>query len=298
MTRRSHRWVNALFLAPVLIAFIMVMVIPFFLGIYYSMTDFNGVKSELTFVGLKNYQFMFQDPLFLHSFMVTVEYTVINVILVNVVAFALSLMVTGNLKGRNFLRAGFFVPNLIGGIVLGYIWQFVFNNVLPTFAQNVGLTFLSKSLIGNKKTVIWAMSMVNVWQYAGYIMMIYVAAIQGIPANLMEAANVDGANYWTRLTKILMPMMASSFTITMFLTLTNSFKQFDLNMSLTNGGPAGVFMKKAVKVSELLALNIYNTAITKNLWGDGQARAVIFFIVLVCVSLVQVAINKRKEVEM
>ena len=298
MTRRSHRWVNALFLAPVLIAFIMVMVIPFFLGIYYSMTDFNGVKSELTFVGLKNYQFMFQDPLFLHSFMVTVEYTVINVILVNVVAFALSLMVTGNLKGRNFLRAGFFVPNLIGGIVLGYIWQFVFNNVLPTFAQNAGLTFLSKSLIGNKKTVIWAMSMVNVWQYAGYIMMIYVAAIQGIPANLMEAANVDGANYWTRLTKILMPMMASSFTITMFLTLTNSFKQFDLNMSLTNGGPAGVFMKKAVKVSELLALNIYNTAITKNLWGDGQARAVIFFIVLVCVSLVQVAINKRKEVEM
>ena len=298
MTRRSHRWVNALFLAPVLIAFIMVMVIPFFLGIYYSMTDFNGVKSELTFVGLKNYQFMFQDPLFLHSFMVTVEYTVINVILVNVVAFALSLMVTGNLKGRNFLRAGFFVPNLIGGIVLGYIWQFVFNNVVPTFAQNAGLSFLSKSLIGNKNTVIWAMSMVNVWQYAGYIMMIYVAAIQGIPANLMEAANVDGANYWTRLTKILMPMMASSFTITMFLTLTNSFKQFDLNMSLTNGGPAGVFMKKAVKVSELLALNIYNTAITKNLWGDGQARAVIFFIVLVCVSLVQVAINKRKEVEM
>ena len=298
MTRRSHRWVNALFLAPVLVAFVMVMVVPFFLGIYYSMTDFNGVRSDLTFVGLKNYQFMFQDPLFLHSFMVTVEYTVINVIFVNIVAFALSLMVTGNLKGRNFLRAGFFVPNLIGGIVLGYIWQFVFNNVLPTFAANLGITFLGKSLIGNKNTVIWAMSLVNVWQYAGYIMMIYVAAIQGIPANLMEAANVDGANYWTRLTKILMPMMASSFTITMFLTLTNSFKQFDLNMSLTNGGPAGVFMKKAVKVSELLALNIYNTAITKNLWGDGQARAVIFFIVLVCISLLQVAINKRKEVEM
>ena len=298
MTRRSHRWVNALFLAPVLVAFVMVMVVPFFLGIYYSMTDFNGVRSDLTFVGLKNYQFMFQDPLFLHSFMVTVEYTVINVIFVNIVAFALSLMVTGNLKGRNFLRAGFFVPNLIGGIVLGYIWQFVFNNVLPTFAANLGITFLGKSLIGNKNTVIWAMSLVNVWQYAGYIMMIYVAAIQGIPANLMEAANVDGANYWNRLTKILMPMMASSFTITMFLTLTNSFKQFDLNMSLTNGGPAGVFMKKAVKVSELLALNIYNTAITKNLWGDGQARAVIFFIVLVCISLLQVAINKRKEVEM
>ena len=274
------------------------MVIPFFLGIYYSMTDFNGVRTDLTFVGLKNYETMFSDPLFLHSFLVTVEYTVINVIFVNVVAFALSLMVTSNLKGRNFLRAGFFVPNLIGGIVLGYIWQFVFNNVITQTATSLGLNFLTKSLISNKDTVIWAMSLVNVWQYAGYIMMIYVAAIQGIPANLMEAASVDGANYWTRLTKILIPMMASSFTITTFLTLTNSFKQFDLNMSLTNGGPAGMYMMKAVKTSELLALNIYNTAITKNMWGDGQARAVIFFIVLVCISLVQVAINKRKEVEM
>ena len=289
---------NALFLAPVLFAFTMVMVIPFFLGIYYSMTDFNGVRTDLTFVGLKNYETMFSDPLFLHSFLVTVEYTVINVIFVNVVAFALSLMVTSNLRGRNFLRAGFFVPNLIGGIVLGYIWQFVFNNVITQTAASLGLNFLSKSLISNKDTVIWAMSLVNVWQYAGYIMMIYVAAIQGIPANLMEAASVDGANYWTRLTKILIPMMASSFTITTFLTLTNSFKQFDLNMSLTNGGPAGMYMMKAVKTSELLALNIYNTAITKNMWGDGQARAVIFFIVLVCISLVQVAINKRKEVEM
>ena len=289
---------NALFLAPVLFAFTMVMVIPFFLSIYYSMTDFNGVRTDLTFVGLKNYETMFSDPLFLHSFLVTVEYTVINVIFVNVVAFALSLMVTSNLKGRNFLRAGFFVPNLIGGIVLGYIWQFVFNNVITQTAASLGLNFLTKSLISNKDTVIWAMSLVNVWQYAGYIMMIYVAAIQGIPANLMEAASVDGANYWTRLTKILIPMMASSFTITTFLTLTNSFKQFDLNMSLTNGGPAGMYMMKAVKTSELLALNIYNTAITKNMWGDGQARAVIFFIVLVCISLVQVAINKRKEVEM
>ena len=256
---------NALFLAPVLFAFTMVMVVPFFLGIYYSMTDFNGVRTDLTFVGLKNYETMFSDPLFLHSFLVTVEYTVINVIFVNVVAFALSLMVTSNLKGRNFLRAGFFVPNLIGGIVLGYIWQFVFNNVITQTATSLGLNFLTKSLISNKDTVIWAMSLVNVWQYAGYIMMIYVAAIQGIPANLMEAASV---------------------------------KQFDLNMSLTNGGPAGMYMMKAVKTSELLALNIYNTAITKNMWGDGQARAVIFFIVLVCISLVQVAINKRKEVEM
>lgn len=142
------------------------------------------------------------------------------------------------------------------------------------------------------------MSLVNTWQYAGYIMMIYVAAIQGIPANLMEAASVDGANYFTRLHKILIPMMASSFTITTFLTLTNSFKQFDLNITLTNGGPAAVFMAKASRASQLLALNIYNTAITQNRWGEGQAKAVVFFLMLVVVSLVQVWFNKRREVEL
>ena len=274
------------------------MIVPFFLGIYYSMTDFNGIRSVLTYIGFDNYKVMFSEPAFLYSFLVTVEYTAINIVLVNVVAFFLALLVTSNIPGRNVLRAGFFIPNLIGGIVLGYIWQFIFNNVLTNLGSALGIPFLEKSLIGNKDTVIWAMSFVNIWQYAGYIMMIYVAAIQGIPANLMEAASVDGANYWTRLRKILIPMMANSFTITLFLTLTNSFKMFDLNTSLTQGGPAGMFMMKAVKTSEMLALNIYNTAITKNLWGQGQAKAIMFFILLVIISLVQVTINKRREVEM
>ncbi|MBQ9251183.1 MAG: sugar ABC transporter permease [Clostridia bacterium] len=295
---KKHRLTNILFLTPAVLSFSLVMIVPFFLGIYYSMTDFNGVRSVLTFVGFDNYKAMFTEPAFLYSFLVTLEYTVINVILVNVVAFFLSLLVTSNVPGKNVLRAGFFVPNLIGGIVLGYIWQFIFNNVLTALGTNLGISFLEKTLIGNKNTVIWAMSFVNIWQYAGYIMMIYVAAIQGIPANLMEAASVDGANYWVRLRKILIPMMANSFTITLFLTLTNSFKMFDLNTSLTQGGPAGMYMLKAVKTSEMLALNIYNTAITKNLWGQGQAKAIMFFIMLVIVSLVQVSINKKKEVEM
>ena len=295
---KRHRLVNILFLTPAVLSFSLVMIVPFFLGIYYSMTDFNGIRSVLTFVGFDNYRTMFSEPAFLYSFLVTVEYTVINIVLVNVVAIFLSLLVTSNLPGKNVLRAGFFVPNLIGGIVLGYIWQFIFNNVLTNIGGSLGIPFLEKSLIGNKNTVIWAMSFVNIWQYAGYIMMIYVAAIQGIPANLMEAASVDGANYWTRLRKILIPMMANSFTITLFLTLTNSFKMFDLNTSLTQGGPAGMFMMKAVKTSEMLALNIYNTAITKNLWGQGQAKAIMFFIVLVIISLIQVSINKRREVEM
>ncbi|MBQ9212281.1 MAG: sugar ABC transporter permease [Clostridia bacterium] len=295
---KKHRLTNILFLTPAVLSFSLVMIVPFFLGIYYSMTDFNGVRSVLTFVGFDNYKAMFTEPAFLYSFLVTLEYTVINVILVNVVAFFLSLLVTSNVPGKNVLRAGFFVPNLIGGIVLGYIWQFIFNNVLTSLGASLGIGFLEKTLIGNKNTVIWAMSFVNIWQYAGYIMMIYVAAIQGIPANLMEAASVDGANYWVRLRKILIPMMANSFTITLFLTLTNSFKMFDLNTSLTQGGPAGMYMLKAVKTSEMLALNIYNTAITKNLWGQGQAKAIMFFIMLVIVSLVQVSINKKKEVEM
>lgn len=198
---KRHRLTNILFLAPAVVSFSLVMIVPFFLGIYYSMTDFNGIRSVLTFVGFDNYQVMFSEPAFLYSFLITVEYTAINIVLVNVVAFFLSLLVTSNLPGKNVLRAGFFVPNLIGGIVLGYIWQFIFNNVLTNVGASLGIPFLEKSLIGNKDTVIWAMSFVNIWQYAGYIMMIYVAAIQGIPANLMEAASVDGANYWTRLRK-------------------------------------------------------------------------------------------------
>lgn len=298
MSTKKNGLVNFLFLLPVTLAFTLIMIVPFVLGIYYSLTDFNGVRSVLTFVGLDNYKSMFADAEFMHSFLLTVEFTLINVVMVNVVAFALSLLVTGDTPGKNFLRSGFFVPNLIGGIVLGYIWQFIFNNVITDFGKTQEIAWLAKSLIGNKDTVIWAMSIVNTWQYAGYIMMIYVASIQGIPGNLMEAANVDGANYFTRLFKILIPMMASSFTITTFLTLTNSFKQYDLNATLTNGGPAAIFMSKASKSSQLLALNIYNTAIVKNKWGQGQAKAVVFFLVLVVISLVQVYFNKRKEVEM
>ena len=298
MSKKRYWRINLLFLTPVLLTFFIVMIVPFFMGIYFSMTDFNGVRADLTFVGLSNYAAMFRDAVFLHSFLLTVEYTVINIVLVNVVAFSLALLVTGNLRGRNFLRAGFFVPNLIGGIVLGYIWQFIFNNILTQVGKSADIAWLAKSLIGNKDTVLWAMSAVNTWQYAGYIMMIFVAAIQGIPANLLEAASVDGASWWQKTRSVTLPMLANAFTITIFLTLTNSFKQFDLNFALTNGGPAAMFMKTASKASQLLALNIYNTAITLNRWGDGQARAVIFFIALVIVSLIQVTVNKRREVEM
>lgn len=290
MKRRG--WVDFLFIFPCAFAFLMVVIWPFFLGIYYSMTDWNGVNPVLNWVGFSNFTAMFSQPQFLYSFLITIMYTAINIVLVNLVGFLMSLLATSRVKGRNFYRAGFFIPNLIGGIVLGYIWQFVFNNVF----YNQGLVFMGQSFIARKETVIWAMSAVNTWQYAGYIMMIYVASIQSIPDSVMEAANVDGANYTTRVFKIMMPMMASAFTITLFLTLTNSFKQFDLNFTLTGGGPAMRFAGKVIQSSQLLAMDIYATN-QSNQMAQAQAKAVVFFIVLVVFSLFQVYLNKRREVE-
>lgn len=288
---------DSLFIFPCVLAFVMVIICPFFLGIYYAMTDWNGVNPEINWVGLSNFTGMFQQPQFIYSFLITLLYTVINVVFVNVIGFMLALLVTSRLRLRNLYRAGFFVPNLIGGIVLGYIWQFLFNNVFVMLGDSLGLVFLQKSMIAQSGKVIWAMSIVNTWQYAGYIMMIYVASIQSISDSIMEAASVDGANYGTRIRKILMPMMASAFTITLFLTLTNSFKQFDMNFTLTNGGPSMRFMGKAIKSSQLLAMDIYVTANGSNRMAEAQAKAVVFFVVLVVFSLVQVYINKRKEVE-
>lgn len=288
--------VDILFMFPCLFAFLMVIICPFFLGIYYSMTDWNGVRESINFIGFENFRGMFHQPQFLYSFMMTVAYTLINVLLVNLVSFFLSLLVTGQARLRNLYRAGFFVPNLIGGIVLGYIWQFLFNYVFTLAGASIPL--LGKSLIARADTVIWAMSFVNTWQYAGYIMMIYVASIQSVPTSVMEAASVDGASYFTRLRRVLIPMMANAFTISLFLTLTNSFKQFDMNFTLTNGGPSVRFMGGAVKASQLLAMDIYNTANGANKMAEAQAKSVIFFLVLVVFSLVQVYFNKRKEVEM
>jgi len=275
----------------------MIIIIPFFFGLYYSMTDWNGVNNTVKFVGLKNFGTLLQTPEFLFSFLITVAYTVINIVLVNVVSFGLSLVVTSKIRRRNFYRAGFFVPYLIGGIVLGYIWQFILNNILVEMGRTLSIQALQVSFLSLPGTVIWTMAAVNTWQYAGYIMLIYVASIQSIPASLMEAASVDGANFMTRVFHILIPMMANAFTISLFLTLTTSFKQFDMNLTLTNGGPATRFLDAPVKASQLLAMNIFSTA-TANRMAEAQAKAVVLFVALLVVSLLQVSISKNKEVEM
>lgn len=298
MTSKQRRQLTeVLFLLPTILAFIMVIIIPFIYGIFYSFTDWQGTGTYSKMVGFENYKAIFTEPAFLHSFLKTLEFTVINIITVNVVAFVISLLVTSEISGRNLYRAGFFVPNLIGGIVLGLIWQFIFSSILPAIGQALHLGFLSKSLLTSKDTVMFTMVTVNTWQYAGYIMLIYVAAIQNISKSVLEAAEVDGARYWTRITRIQIPLMANAFTISLFLTLTNSFKMYDVNVALTNGGPVGVFMSKPVQSSELLALNIYQTAFKYNNMAQGQAKAVLFFIVLTVFSIIQVSYNKSKEVE-
>ncbi|SLM19872.1 ABC-type transporter, integral membrane subunit [uncultured spirochete] len=306
MTKKTEsRVVFWAFLAPVLFAFIMVMIIPFFLGSYYAFTNWTSsarVDNGLRFVGFKNFTNSLKDPSFLYSFGITFVYTILNMIAINVTAFALALLVTGNLRFKNVYRVGFFVPNLIGGIILGYIWQFIFNNAVPSLGTIIpALSFLAdpdKLILGKNTSALAAMIIVGTWQYAGYIMMIYVAAIENIPQELIEAAKMDGATPWIRLKAITIPLCAQSFTVTMFLTLVNSFKQFDVNVSLTSGGPSTMLMGKPILGTELLALNIYNTAFISNKLSEAQARAFVFFLVLAIISLIQVYVNKKKEIEL
>jgi raffinose/stachyose/melibiose transport system permease protein len=187
---------------------------------------------------------------------------------------------------------------MIGGLILGYIWQFIFNNAIVKFGAVIGSEFLSISFLTNRYLALLAIVLVSTWQYAGYIMMIYVAAIQGIPPSLIESAKIDGASYRHTLRHIMIPLSAPAFTISMFLTLTNSFKQFDVNFALTQGGPSGMFMGRALNTNEFLALNIYQTAFAYRQLAQGQAKAVVFFVVLASIVLIQVYHNKRKEIEM
>ncbi|NLE20780.1 MAG: sugar ABC transporter permease [Clostridiales bacterium] len=292
--KRSKAW-DAVFLGPSLLALTLVVILPFFQGIIYSLTNWNGVRTDVTFVGFANYREMFQSVDFLYSFLITLLYTAINVVLVNVVAFLLALLVTSQVKGRNLYRAAFFVPNLIGGIVLGYTWQFMFNVFFTSVTAQLGLG--ATSMITSRDTVILGMSIVNTWQYAGYIMLIFVAGIQSTPVEVMEAATVDGAGYFRRVTRVLIPMIANAFTVSLFLTIVNSFKMFDLNVALTNGGPSARFMGQVVNSSQLLTLTIYNKSITTKELAKGQAMSVVLFIVLVVFSLIQVTLGKRREVE-
>ncbi|MBR6159633.1 MAG: sugar ABC transporter permease [Lachnospiraceae bacterium] len=292
-TQKHHRKiVYVIFLFPLLFTFAVTVIIPLVLGICYSFTDWTGIRFSQV-VGLDNYTTMFSDPAFIWSILITFIFVVMNMVLINLVGFLLALLCTSGLKGGAFFRASYFLPNLIGGIVLGYIWQFVFNNVLIKMTGNI-------SWLAQSKTALFAIVIVYIWQYAGYIMLIYITGLTQIPGDVLEAAKIDGANPSQTLFKIKIPMIASTITICTFLTLTSAFKQFDVNMALTNGaGSVANFMGNYLSNgTQMLALNIYNTAISKNNYALGQAKAVFFFIILAIVSLIQVRISNKKEVEL
>ncbi|TFG82346.1 MAG: sugar ABC transporter permease [Spirochaetales bacterium] len=303
--KKENSLVFWLFLAPVLVAFFVVIVVPFFMGVFYSFTNWSSsAKADggLRLIGLQNYIASFKDPAFAHSFGVTIAYTILNMIVINFAAFSLALLVTSKIRLRKVYRVGFFVPNLIGGLILGYVWQFLFNNAIPFLGNTIpmfaALARPENLMLGKANSAVIALVIVGTWQYAGYIMMIYIAAIENVPVELHEAAMIDGATPLQRLRSITLPMAAQAFTVTMFLTLVQSFKQFDVNVSLTSGGPSTMFLDTPVLGTELLALNIYNTAFLSNKLSEGQARAVVFFLVLAVIALVQVAVNKKKELEL
>ncbi|PGL72726.1 ABC transporter permease [Bacillus sp. AFS055030] len=260
------------------------------MGLYYSFTNWNGVVGNIQYVGFDNYKYIFtQDADFKRSFIITTKYTFFAVILTNLIGFGLALLVTKGLKTRNILRTIFFLPNLIGGLLLGFIWQFIFNKGLTSLGAALGIDSLMQSLLGTANGAFWAIIIVAIWQGAGYIMIIYVAALQGVPQELIEAAQVDGADRFTTLRKIIIPMVAPAVTVCLFLTISWSFKVFDQNLSLTGGGP--------FKSTEMLALNIYTEAFVNNRYGLGEAKAIVFFVVVAAISILQVYITKKREVE-
>ena len=279
-----------LFVLPVLAAFTVIVIIPLLTGIYYSFTAWNGRVDQVPqFVGLKNYMLVLKDECFKNAFIFTTKFTLVSIVIVNVVGFSLALLVTRKLKMSNFMRTIFFMPNLIGGLILGFIWQFIFVGVFQTIGEAFNITFL-QGWLSNEKTGFWGLVIILTWQMAGYLMVIYIAALQNIPKELIEASEIDGANAWERVRHIIIPMVAPAFTISIFLTLANSFKLFDQNLALTNGGPGNA--------TEMLALNIYKTAFTFSKYGEAQAKSIVFFIVVAGITLVQVYFSKKKEVEM
>ena len=273
-----------LFLAPCLICFLGFVIIPTIVGFFYSLTDWNAIKSDFNFVGFENYITAFKDEQFWYSFIYTALFTVCSVFLINGIGFLLALLVTKKFKGANFMRGVFFMPNLVGGLLLGYTWKLIFTKIFPA----TGIPILGDWLTNNT-TGFLGLLILMIWQMSGYMMIIYIAGIQNIPDSVMEAASLDGANGFQKMFKITIPMVAQSFTIGLFLVLSNSFKLFDQNLSLTAGDPN--------HKNEMLALNIYNTAYQSAKFGPAQAKAVIFFICIAIISVIQLSVTKKAEVE-
>ncbi|MDT2800901.1 carbohydrate ABC transporter permease [Vagococcus lutrae] len=276
-----------LFITPVLIGLFSVVILPLIFGIYYSFTNWDGVTIS-EFVGFQNYLNVFKDKGFTDALWFTTKFSIVAIILINIIGLGLALLVTQKFKGNNLLRTIFFMPNLIGGLILGFIWQFVFTKAFASIGTALGIESL-KVWLSTTQTGFWALVIVMCWQMSGYIMVIYISYLQSVDESLIEAASLDGANEWQKFWKIKFPMIMPGFTVSLFMTLSNSFKLYDQNLSLTGGGP--------YNSTQMVAMNIFNTAFAQNKMGYAQAKAIVFFVIIAVISLTQVYITKKKEVE-
>lgn len=294
MKRRKKRTMAlnfVLFLGPTLLLYLVIEVIPLIMGVVYSFTDWDGIATEIGFVGFQNYIDLFtDDPRFWKSMLFTFENTAVVVIVSNLIGFVLAYNLSKKIPFRNFMRAAFYLPRLIGGVILGFVWQFIFLNIFPFLGEKFGIGVFQLSWLGTPATSFWALAIVQAWGFAGYMMIIYVAGLTAISSDYIEAAVIDGATAGQQLRHVILPLMMPAITECLFLSLLNSFKVYDVNLSLTGGGP--------YRSSEAITMNVYTTAFAESQLGYGSAKAIIMALVIIAVTLLQVKLTSKKEVQM
>lgn len=278
------------FAGPATFAFVSVTIVSFLGGVVLTFTNWNGLGNSLSFVGLANYGAAIADSTFWSSFWLTARYVVLVVVLANAVAFTLAYALSGRVRFRSALRAGFFTPNLIGGVVLGFIWYFIFSQGLVAIGTALGIDALSTSWLASETMAFWALVITTVWQVAGFLMVIYLAGLTTLPRDVLEAAGVDGAGGWRRMRSVVLPLMRPSFTICVFLTIGRAFMTYDMNLTLTNGGPYGS--------TALVAMHVYQKAFVSEQFGTGQAEAMVLFLIVAVISVLQVSVSRSREVEL
>lgn len=282
---------SLLFIGPMFFFFFVLKALPFILGIGYSFTDWNGISKEISYTGLQNFVRLFtKDKQFWISMLFTVKFSAVTLVLANLFGFGFAYFLSKNIPLRNGMRTAFYLPNVIGGIVLGFIWQFIFLNVFSSIGQITGISFFNLMWLGTESTAFWGMVIVDVWKLSGYLMLIYIAGFASLGKDYLEAARIDGANSWQTLWKVILPLLRPTITQCLFLSILDTFKIYDINLALTGGGP--------YRASEAITMNIYQTAFYENQMGYGSAKALILVIVIVVITQIQIYLTSKSEVKM
>ena len=279
-----------LFLGGIIAVFLFMKIIPFLMCIGYSFTSWNGVTSEIAFNGMDNFKTMLQDTEFWNSLIFTLKFAMMSVLLVNFLGFTFAYLLSKPLRGRNIFRVGFYIPNVLGGLILGFIWQFIFVKAFPAIGSATGFGFFNLMWLATPATSFWSLVIVDAWQGMGYYMLLYIAGLTTVPKDCLESADIDGASWYQKLFHVTIPLMMPTFTRCFFLSIVSSFKIYTLNMALTNGGP--------YLSSESITMNIYRTAFTENSMGYGTAKSLIAMIIIIVITGIQVKLTSDREVEM